>query len=446
MALVALLFLGGLLPVQDDSPVAPSPPPDQYDDEHDALLFGSWGWELGSGPRDPGLEPQPAPLRPREWILFSTPTRGDRDSFVLDHIVRRRPFPSAGEQRSATMPERGPLVGEFSHALAFVDSSVEEVRFLRAPGADTVFVNGEPFVGDRDRRGWLGVPVLLRKGRNTLVVAGVGDAFELDLWKPVTRMVMASWAVQVPGEDKNWPNRHDLLYVPVFNAANSPADKIHFHYGDAGATGEVSGIDEWSGGGFAPPLAIIPRMAPLFGIRQEVPAGPEVRAPLVAFHRDDPHADRRLLSLPTAGPRPRWPVRQKRTWPEVPQVDQLLFTTCAFVVEGSDDDEFHSEALAAARYFQQRLWERGGELVPVSSQVWLDWRDTGFQDDDWVVQFGRLDEGEPGLLWAGPEPRGEDGPATFALRASDAAGMRLSYVIDPFFRSVDPSGESWSVR
>ncbi|MEM7309531.1 MAG: hypothetical protein AAF682_22835 [Planctomycetota bacterium] len=431
------------LPQDTPDPAPASPPPDRYDDQHDALLFRAWGGtespgsDSAAGPREPRLERQPAPLRPRDWIVFDAPAGTDGDPFVLQHIVHQEPFPEADEAQRATMPERAPLAGGFSHARTHLDSEVDEVRFLRAPGASAVFVNGEPFVGDPDRRGWLGVPVSLRTGRNTLVVAGVRGGFELELWKPVTRTVIASWAVQAPGGERRL-RPLDLLHVPVFNAAIAPADGIHFHYGDAATAGELSRIDEWSDGGFAPPLAIVPRSLPLLGA--PLSSDPEVRLPVAAFHGADRHADRRLLSLAATGPRPRWPVAQARAWPAVPQGS----SRGALVVEGGG--ELHLEALAAARYFQQRLWERGGELLPLLSQARLEAGESHLQNRDWIVRFGRLDGGEPGLLWAGPEPAAEGSPATFALRASDPLGMRLSYVIDPFFRGLDAGGESWSAR
>ena len=46
-------------------------------------------------------------------------------------------------------------------------------------GASHLFVNGELFTGDVERRGYRGVPVYLRKGRNDVYALGIDGVFSL---------------------------------------------------------------------------------------------------------------------------------------------------------------------------------------------------------------------------------------------------------------------------
>ena len=103
-------------------------------------------------------------------------------------------------------------------------------------GASHLFVNGELFVGDVERRGYRGVPVFLRKGRNDVFVLGIDRAFALSFWQPSTRVVMADWDCFLPRreEDLHQPLAELLmgsLFVPVFNVSTETCHHLHRHYG-----------------------------------------------------------------------------------------------------------------------------------------------------------------------------------------------------------------------
>ncbi len=448
VAIPALLALALLQAPQEPAPLGPTPPPDRYDDAYDARLFDAWGGATCAiGPRDPHPPSQPTSLRPRDWLVLEA----DADDapaharFLQEHVVlpaQKLPIEERG--RPAAMPAQSRLEGAFSYAFARVDAPADEVRFVRAPGAGLVFVNGEGFIGDPDGRGWLGVPVELRKCANEVLAVGLRGGFELELWKPVTRIVMASWAVQVVGTDP-WPDSWDHMFVPLFNASTQKAGGIHFHYDRACPMGTLPDLSEWHDGMNAVPLGLAQGLSYVFNAGEDVPEGPELVAPASAFVHGDAHAERRLLLLRSDAPRPRWPAPVPRRWPPPPSLVTL-------VIEASGDEGLDAESLAVARFCQQRLWERSGELVPLLKAEhydpeWTDLREPSLggkrSEETQVIRIGRLGGPAEGILRAGPE---EDGSRRwYSIRASDASSMRSIYAVEPFFRASGPDGETWSL-
>ncbi len=55
------------------------------------------------------------------------------------------------------------------YAFTTFDSPAERVMLLDATGNAMVYVNGEPHAGDTYNLGWLRLPVLIKKGKNTLL-------------------------------------------------------------------------------------------------------------------------------------------------------------------------------------------------------------------------------------------------------------------------------------
>lgn len=432
----AATLLLALVLVQDGTKLSPTPPPDRYDPEHDAMLRKAWG-----EPFDPELAPQARPLRPQGWRLLSV---SDSRGFLLQNVVPRLASAVyAKDGRTATMPDEGELRGSFTFASTTVDMERDEIRFVRAPGAELVFVNGDGFVGDPDRRGWLGVPVYLRRGANQLIVGGIRGGFELEFWDPVTRIVMASWAVEATSPRDAWPDAWDHLQIPLFNAATFPADRLHVHYGYASTRNELPRNNEWRDGGYAFPLALVRGTTYAFNVREGVPPGDELLAPVIAYDGADEHAERRLLLLRRDSPRPSWPAPAQATWPP----DAHLLT---LVAELTPDPAWDDELIAVARFCQQRLWERSGILAPLIPETYLeahrdhaDERGTTIGRSQ-ILRLGLLEGDEPGVLRAGSE-RVDESRVSYFIRASNADALRLVYVVEPFFRELGEGSEAWRV-
>ncbi len=326
-------------------------------------------------------------------------------------------------------------VGEYlapvGAAETIVHVSEAQVRFVRAPGVETVLVNGTGFIGDPERRGDLGVPVMLEEGENRVILLGLrGGTLDVELWDPVTRMVMATWALEVGsyfGDSNAEPHSWDELFVPVFNADRRPADSVRFRYGRAKPAGEwVPTLGESRAGGFVAPLGLRRMSSYLLIPPQNEPDTWEwehVLAPIYASDGIADRAHRHLALLSMDGPGPRRPFQEPTCWPSASVTD----STC-FVYEESGPGDVAREALATARYCQQLVWYRTGRLPSLvyGSQPMPD-----SEKVDLIVRFGYSESEPAGVLVAR-----QDEPASFSLRASDAAGMRMVYAVDPFFSDI----------
>lgn len=400
--------------------IGPSPPPNRFDPEHDAQL-------LGPGKRVAGETEnihQRPPIRLLRWRVRIAESTEVHTSAIHRHIVQ----PANGLRDKYSWKEMtlsaARKVRPFSLAETNVHVSEEQVRFLRAPGVQSVFVNGEGFVGDPSRRGDLGVPVLLQQGDNRILLSGFdGGLLEVELWDPVPRLVAASWAVEL--KEEGWP---DVLAVPVFNADSQPATNIHFHYGRAHFLDSgLAGLGEWVCGGFTAPLGLIYKRSYLWSHDQtDVDLhAPGVVAQFSVYEGTGGVADRRLLSLENIGVDRS--TEKAQFWPA-----DSIDTTSLLVYETSGPEDFAREALAVARFCQQLIWYRTGEIPALVSDTFLatekGQRRYQMRQNN-VVRFGHLDTDEEGVLTIDVE--------SLSIRASDAVAMRLVYVVDPFFTELD---------
>jgi hypothetical protein len=423
VVLTLALCAGPVLARQDETsgPVGPSPPPNRFDPEHDARL--AWAWRFfGSGEL---LNEQRPAIVPRTWIASLGGPASPRADVLERYVVR-------GERLDSDVATRLVLDGStrlpsFAIAEAAVHAEADEVRFVRASGVHRIFVNGEGFVGDPERRGDLGVPVLLRAGENRLQLVGFdGGLLEVELWDPVSDPVVGSWAVELDAE------RQGGLRVPMFNATATAAE-FHFHYGDHAQPVEgILTLAEWECGGSVPPLSMI-----LETVTPEVD-GPDRLFGVTAFrHESEPlgdreRPDRRLLRAPKApiarsAPAATWP-------PSVEPPDLYVYPLSTyFVHERSDDPELERAAFAVARYAQQVLWYATGELPYLVSDARFGPDERAWPADaNRVVRFGPADTEVPGTLLIDRESE-----RAFSVRATDAEGLHLVYLVEPFLRAIE---------
>jgi hypothetical protein len=199
-------------------------------------------------------------------------------------------------------------------------------------------------------------------------------------------------------------------------------------------------ISEYSDGEYAAPLALAQGLSLLFDTGEGVPPGRELLAPLAAYLSGDAHSERRLLALRTDLPRPVWPDPMPRTWP-ICKDKRTSYTPLLLILERTGDEVFDAAALAVARYSQQRIWERSGTLLPLISPEAFETRYKRAESP--VLRFGLLQGQDGSLLSAGPEPG--KASSSFSIRSTDAAAMRLVYAVEPFFRSIGPEGETWTL-
>jgi predicted esterase len=106
------------------------------------------------------------------------------------------------------------------YAFATFDSPAERVMLLEAAGHAMVYVNGEPHTGDPYHVDWLRLPVLIKKGKNTLLFHLGADKLKARLTTPPEQPVFIDTKDQtlptlVSGDTKpNWV----WAAVPVVNA------------------------------------------------------------------------------------------------------------------------------------------------------------------------------------------------------------------------------------
>ncbi len=236
---------------------APTP-----DDQRDVVApLESWGVAADADPIpfDPDIVPEHwtvLPCKPGEADLL-------RKGHLADWISK---IPSAGQ----TLNEQGrefqwvalsdkPEASAIACAIAEVTVTADEVRMLHAPGIRILWVNGQPFQGDPENRGFLGSPVTLRKGVNRVVVVNPEQQWRVRFWRPRTQIVLASWASspigQTPSEMGNpFINR----FVPAYNVSLEAAKYVHIHYGSprSPSIGEPF-PSEWKCGRHIDPLELV---------------------------------------------------------------------------------------------------------------------------------------------------------------------------------------------
>lgn len=164
------------------------------------LLLGAF-----ARPAAAGEEAADAPLVPARWLVLESPDLRVRrpvgPSAVFErHLLRRDAAPPkegdalTGERGvevrwTAREAKDGTLDGAgAAWAFTTVESPSDRVVLARVTGAATLWVNGEPFVGDVYGYGFGGVPVPLRKGTNALYLSGLRGVAAVQLL-PTTESV-----------------------------------------------------------------------------------------------------------------------------------------------------------------------------------------------------------------------------------------------------------------
>src|SRR5260221_721298 len=175
-------------------PSVPAQDPDGAAEE--SSLF----WSATPRPARP-IQP---PIVPEHWLVLRRESNSTLEQVFARHLLDpESSLPTVQALNPGGLPWQ--LIDTKCPAgvvAAFTRVSVprDEVRMARLTGGETLFVNGDGFVGDVSKRGFRGVPVLLRKGDNDLYVLGIPDSFELELWCQQTRVVVGTWDIAWPGE------------------------------------------------------------------------------------------------------------------------------------------------------------------------------------------------------------------------------------------------------
>ncbi len=437
-------------------------------EELDARELGkAWGTGLDkiAGPMSEEPPVIAPPIRPAQWLVVDAggPAREAREAFVARYVLdldapppkEGEPGPLGGETRwrKLAMPATGEAKGEFAFAYATVVADSDHVRMARLPGADALFVNGDGFIGDPERRGYRGVPVALRVGVNHLFVSGIHGGFELELWQPGTRMVIARWDLMYPRypEEVAKPSPFDTLVVPCFNASlrSVPAASACFHYEHARPGDmDVPKPDEFRcDSGDVLPLGLWSHGSPVaFGDwpRDDV----DLFVPIAVFALGDSDGDRVIARVRPRGTgavaRPRrdssWPFRDEASSARARgsrggfgDGEASIEVVAGKSARGSIDGE------AIARHLQQHYWYE----LDVMTRTWSStsgtsrWSPTsGPRIRIALAPDSALDAAsESWLRLALPaRPRytadSDSGVLLGTIEASDARGLRILSAID----------------
>lgn len=219
-----------ILDASGDDPEPPPPPaPARYDDETAAagpVVPTSW---LVLAPVD---DRGRRPLRPD--AVLATHLLDPRGAFPVEGQVLRG---ERGEQqawrRVAADDQGRPLdAGRVGWAACEVRADRDRVVLARLQRGISLWVNGEPHVGDYYGYGHGGVPVHLRSGTNRILVHGVRGRMGLSLLEPDDALLRAPWGEIRPdllvGDDSVGPlglvlmnaSTHSLPHVEVLLEAD----------------------------------------------------------------------------------------------------------------------------------------------------------------------------------------------------------------------------------
>lgn len=333
------------------------------------------------------LEASVARVQPKSWLVLTAggeSSPSSRELFAEYLLAEDSRRPSAGEAAFLdregprwTRRESGAASAGILCAYGRVARQEAEVLMARLTGAGLLFVNGVGFVGDRERRGFRGVPIALDAGENELFVLDVDGSFEFELWSPPTRTVVGTWDVRWPAvtrERQSW-FPHEIRF-PVFNASTREIPYLHVHYGHAAPDdgGEPPHITDWRDGGLLAPLGIF-LAASYFGDIFTVPSEPitDATRALVPVHvyaveeGEDEDYDSipiEMLSGPLlepgdrSGP-PAFPGREREAL-QGGMLGERSGRTTKIVYGTRVVDGEVAPDLALARFLQQQIWYRTG--------------------------------------------------------------------------------------
>src|SRR5258706_2513448 len=343
----------------------------------------------------------------------------------------------------------------------------------RLTGGETLFVNGDGFVGDVSKRGFRGVPVLLRKGDNDLYVLGIPDSFELELWCQQTRVVVGTWDIAWPGETTDG----DEVVYPAFNASTQTAEYLHVHYENAIREDipPPKQVGEWNDGWSIIPLGVFMgwNYFGWLGMNDDSPRTEEEPAvvPLCVYANGDRCPDIELLHCAPASERKKsraamLPARAPSVLDGCPL---LRHSTEAVLVFSATRD------LARARLDQELCWYRarfapvgisGEDLVSVdpgrgedsirrASGAWAEHDFVLYGNADvnpawsrFVAEDAPIQAHAGHLVVNGAEFRGEDICGSVVVRAKSwkravviadtgVKGARLGYLVQPLLSKAD---------
>ena len=107
------------------------------------------------------------------------------------------------------------------YAFATFDSPTERIMLLEAAGHAMVYVNGEPHTGDPYSVDWLRLPVLIKKGKNTLL-------FHLSADKLKARLAAApEKPVFIDAKDHTLPTLVDGRHKTGLGLGSRPRHQRH---------------------------------------------------------------------------------------------------------------------------------------------------------------------------------------------------------------------------
>jgi len=394
---VAVLLLAGLLRAQESTRVGLIDVVDVSNRE----LAEVWGSGVLNGPVPEPWPMQRPSLFPTDWTI------AEPDNIWLPRI-----------------------------ATTIVSVDDAHVRMARLSGAELLFVNGEAFVGDPERRGYEGVPVALRAGANELVVSGFSGAFELQLWEPESRIVLATWDVWYPRAGA-YPC--DLV-VPLFNASLLPCPSVHSHYDNANLDDDsMPRPNEWRDGGAIAPLCLVKKGGYLLSLGDSLDdfGADGALFPVCAFEYGDTNAARRVFRVRKA-------VAGSMQRPPRPARLPVTLGLSSAIVYGTQGDAGQNAAsLAVARFLQQLLWYQA-DIVPhvLSDEVRLTEPYSDILDEQWTVIL--IGNEATNAAWRSRGP-GE----ILLIEATSASALRQLYrydLLDAFEFGWRGEGGSLRVR
>lgn len=405
--------------------------------------------------------PEPTSI-PREWIVVESTDEPDsaRARLAIALVEHDFRFPRAGEplawDASARWTERealddGEIAAPWTIAATRVSFEAPGVWMADLDGAAHLFVNGDLFVGDPERRGHRGVPVAVRAGDNDVYVVGARGSASLTFWRPSDRIVMADWDCFVPrrAEDLD-ASVDDMLWgeivMPAFNASSKPCDELHRHYGKLRLPGAPSTFD-WRCGESTVPLGLTIDGTYLGEFGEDPDVWTERGAGIVWLSmyvdEDDSHASDFDVALRPSGriARPRVPLRGMLA-------AEPLWIVASTAGTADEDDA----CVAVARWLHQWAWYAGDADAHVVLDAQFDVARTrnAVPAGASVLYVGIRPDSNPlsTAVWNRMSPaRSGDGPrelrtlgfaewpdangSAAAIVATDADGLRLALALDP---------------
>jgi hypothetical protein len=269
----------------------------------------------------------PAEIIPRDWLVIAPLDVEGRRPFRADavfaaHLLDRGSAPPVAG--AALTGEKGveqhwtavtaaadgtipvPEGGHIGWAFTSLDLPAPRVMLAQLSGAGSLWVNGDPFIGDAYALGLSAVPVALRAGRNALFVGGVRDGARLKLTTPEHALLLGAGDMTTPDILAGvLPSEPVELGVLVLNASLRAVPSLQL---DAGR-----GTDARGAFGL-PPLGMLKLPVTLLGAGEHLPASAfeparDVPAPQtlplpleLGGHPDEP-ARRESFTLPVHLPR-----------------------------------------------------------------------------------------------------------------------------------------------